>query len=122
MTVQAQYCSDACQRKEARRRRRRLNPEGVAAAGRRYRQNNPDSLRRKDQRRRARKRSAFIEDVHPLVVLERDDGVCGICGGDVDPEDFHVDHIIPLARGGEHRYANVQPAHPWCNLSKCDRL
>ena len=65
---------------------------------------------------------AFVEEVYPLVVLERDDGICGICGEDVDPFDFHVDHIIPLSRGGEHSYANTQPAHPFCNLSKNDRL
>lgn len=53
-----------------------------------------------------------------LVVLEMDDRVCGICGEDVDPFDFHVDHIIPLAEGGEHSYANVQVAHPSCNTSK----
>jgi 5-methylcytosine-specific restriction endonuclease McrA len=71
-----------------------------------------------EARRRARKRAAFVEDVHSLVVLERDDGVCGICGGDVDPMNFDVDHVVPLARGGEHSYANVQAAHPPCNTRK----
>lgn len=60
----------------------------------------------------------FIEDVHPLIVIERADGVCGICGGDVDPLNFHVDHIVPLSKGGEHSYANTQAAHPHCNISK----
>ena len=41
-----------------------------------------------------------------------------ICGESVDPDDFHVDHVIPLALGGWHCYANVQPAHPFCNVSK----
>lgn len=61
---------------------------------------------------------AFVEYVHPLVVLELHDGMCGICGDDVDPSDFHVDHIEPLAKGGEHSYLNTQPAHPRCNMSK----
>lgn len=73
-------------------------------------------------RRRTRFTGAHIEDVVRLVVLERDDGVCGICGEDVDPFDFHVDHVVPLARGGEHSYANAQVAHPFCNLSKNDSL
>lgn len=73
-------------------------------------------------KRRALRQGQFVERVSSLVVLERADGVCGICGGDVDPLDFHVDHIVPLSRGGEHSYSNTQPAHPFCNLSKHDRL
>jgi hypothetical protein len=71
--------------------------------------------------RRASKRDAFVEAVDALTVLERDDGVCGICGGDVDPTDFHVDHVVALANGGEHSYANVQAAHPACNIKKGKR-
>jgi 5-methylcytosine-specific restriction endonuclease McrA len=79
--------------------------------------------RRKQMNRSARKRgSGRYEPIDQLVVLERDDGVCGICGGDVDPMDYHVDHIIPLARGGEHTYANVQTTHPSCNVAKGARL
>jgi 5-methylcytosine-specific restriction endonuclease McrA len=66
----------------------------------------------------ARQYRAYVEDVHPLVVLERDDGVCGICGEDVDPQNYHVDHIVPLAKGGEHSYRNTQAAHPACNMKK----
>lgn len=80
----------------------------------------PERLMRQ-QAREARKRGQFVENVHPLAVLERDDGVCGICDSDVDPFDFHVDHVIPLSAGGEHSYANVQVAHPICNLRKGDR-
>lgn len=57
-----------------------------------------------------------------LVVLEMDDGICGICGEDVDPFRYEVDHIIPLARGGEYSYANVQAAHPLCNQRKNRRM
>jgi hypothetical protein len=86
----------------------------------------PDAVkaihRRKAHRRRLRRQDAFVEDVDPLVLLERDDGACGICGADVDPLNFHVDHIVPLARGGEHSYANAQVAHPACNARKGARL
>jgi 5-methylcytosine-specific restriction endonuclease McrA len=79
---------------------------------------NPDGHRNRQARRRARKRNAHVEHVHPLVLLELHDGVCGICGGDVDPMNFHVDHIEPLALGGDHSYDNTQPAHPSCNQRK----
>jgi 5-methylcytosine-specific restriction endonuclease McrA len=77
-----------------------------------------DKARRDAQAARARKRDAFVEHVDPLVVLERADGACGVCGWDVDPFDFHVDHIVALVNGGEHSYRNVQPTHPECNLRK----
>lgn len=72
--------------------------------------------------RRARLRNAFVENVDAQVVYERDEGICGLCDIAVDPTDYHVDHIIPLAKGGEHSYKNVQLAHPSCNLTKGDKL
>jgi 5-methylcytosine-specific restriction endonuclease McrA len=78
----------------------------------------PMRRRMRSAARRARLRGQFVEHVHPLVVLERDDGACGICGGDVDPLNFDVDHIVAIARGGEHSYANVQVAHRLCNQRK----
>lgn len=83
-----------------------------------YHAAHPEVARRHGAKRRALKHNAFVEHVEPLVVLELDDGVCGICGEDVNPFDFHVDHAIPLVRGGEHSYANAQVAHPVCNLRK----
>lgn len=83
-----------------------------------YYEANPEIWQRTNRRRAAAKRARFVDDVDRLVVLEMDDGVCGICGEDVDPMDFHVDHIVPLSRGGEHSYANSQSAHPRCNRRK----
>jgi 5-methylcytosine-specific restriction endonuclease McrA len=69
-------------------------------------------------RRRARLREAFVEIIEPLRVWERDAGICGICGEAADPADWHLDHIIPIAKGGEHSYANVCVTHPICNWRK----
>jgi 5-methylcytosine-specific restriction endonuclease McrA len=98
------------------------NREKVNARQERYRRENPETHRLKQSGYRARRKSVFVEQVHPLIVLERDDNVCGICFEDVDPMNFHVDHIIPLALGGEHSYANVQVTHPFCNHSKGARI
>lgn len=81
----------------------------------------PDRAADYVEKRRARKLAAFVDDVKRAVVFERDEGICGICGTPVDPKRFHVDHIIALAKGGEHSYANVQLAHPACNHRKGDR-
>ena len=68
--------------------------------------------------RNAKKLEQFIEVVDPLVVYNRDKGICGICHKIVSIDDYHIDHIIPLSKGGEHSYNNVQLAHSKCNLHK----
>lgn len=114
------------QRDERARRWRQDNPERHKANAERWLAANPEKARamsmKRSATRRARKAGAFVEYVDPLVVLERADGVCGICGQDVDPWTFQVDHIVPLAAGGEHSYANTQPAHALCNRKKWMKL
>jgi len=112
-------------RVRARDAARRQTPERrawQAAYWREWKLRHPEQAREISRRgqlaRRARKAAAFVEQVDPLVVLDRHDGICGICEQPVDPGDFHVDHVVPLARGGEHSYANTQPAHPSCNIRK----
>lgn len=68
--------------------------------------------------RRARVRGQFIEDVDPRIVYQTHGGCCGICKEFVPVENFDVDHVIPIARGGMHGYVNCTPAHPICNKRK----
>jgi 5-methylcytosine-specific restriction endonuclease McrA len=112
-------------RDEVNARRRAANKRDrpkISAAMQRWRNENPDKWRpihrKKEALRRARLRGCEAEAIDPAVVFERDEGVCGICGGAVDPADWHMDHVVPIARGGPHVYANVQVAHPRCNSSK----
>lgn len=42
---------------------------------------------------------------------------CGICGSPIDGK-YHIDHIIPVSKGGEHVIENLQLTHPICNLRK----
>jgi 5-methylcytosine-specific restriction endonuclease McrA len=98
----------------------------MKAARARWDAEHPEELRAKRRNdcmiRRARKRNAFVEAVKAEEVFLRSDGICGICGGPVSREKFHVDHIIPLSKGGQHSYANTQAAHPLCNMRKGDSL
>jgi 5-methylcytosine-specific restriction endonuclease McrA len=48
----------------------------------------------------------------------RQSGRCAICGARMVWGEFHVDHRIPVARGGQHAESNLQLAHPKCNLAK----
>lgn len=74
--------------------------------------------RKRQLTRRTRKKNKFVEYVDPRVLYERDGGICGICKTQVHMNNFHVDHIIPLSRGGKHSYENTQIAHQHCNQVK----
>lgn len=57
-----------------------------------------------------------------LAVIERDGLICGLCGGDVEPTDVHIDHIYPVALGGGDDLKNLQVAHSLCNIRKGARV
>lgn len=48
-------------------------------------------------------------------------GKCWHCGKLVGRR-YHVDHLIPLRKGGKHDASNIVIACPLCNLSKKDKL
>lgn len=50
-------------------------------------------------------------------VFERDSHVCLKCGA---RDDLAIDHIVPLARGGDNRMENLQTLCKRCNSSKGD--
>lgn len=53
----------------------------------------------------------------PLAV--RDHWRCGICCGRIETlDEATIDHIVPLSRGGQHVWSNVQIAHAACNARK----
>lgn len=89
-----------------------------------------DAMRAAYHRRRAKTHGvARVEKFSHLEVFERDGWRCGICGEAVDgglayPDrrSASLDHIIPIARGGQHERSNVQLAHLVCNQWKHARL
>ena len=90
---------------------------------------NPGKYNAQSAARRAKILGSFVETVEIDVLLRRDRHTCGICNGPIpkdvefgDPLYPNIDHIIPLAGGGEHSYQNTQPAHASCNFQKGDKL
>jgi len=113
------------------------HPQEVLANARAYREANRDKTRAATQRwqilnrekkaeasarRRARRLGSFVENVNRMRVWERDQGRCGICGEPADETGWHLDHMTPLARDGEHSFANTQVTHATCNFAKGTRL
>jgi 5-methylcytosine-specific restriction endonuclease McrA len=73
--------------------------------------------------RRARKRKATIlQLVDRRAILALDGGLCHLCDLPVDPQAFHLDHVIPLSVEPIHADFNAAIAHPTCNQRKHARL
>ncbi|WP_166785555.1 HNH endonuclease [Cryobacterium cryoconiti] len=80
-------------------------------------------------RRRALLRDARVEAFEAIEIFERDGYLCRICDEPLNmlvdfPHPLYptIDHIFPLALGGEHSRANAQSAHLTCNVRKGTRL
>jgi len=85
----------------------------------------PETVWRHAAARRARINQARLEDFDRLEIFERDHWICQICNRPVDrekpwrkPTSPSLDHIVPVARGGEHSRANAQTACLRCNMRK----
>lgn len=79
----------------------------------------------KNRRRRAAKRGRLSEPYTLAGIAARDRGRCGLCGGRVamkqavpHPKAPTIDHVLPVAEGGDDTRANVQLAHFRCNSAK----
>lgn len=72
-------------------------------------------------KRRALLRSVTYEKVAPSDISNWETRLCGICNKLIEDK-FHIDHIIPLIRGGTHTASNLQLTHPICNLRKNSKL
>lgn len=55
-------------------------------------------------------------------IYNKNKGKCAICGRFVSYDDFTIDHIIPLSRGGENKLTNLQCTCYVCNQIKHDIL
>jgi 5-methylcytosine-specific restriction endonuclease McrA len=95
-----------------------------------YIEANPDYRAGEDRRRRANILNNGSEPYTLLEVLETYGAVCHLCSLPIDmtlPRQsgtpgwqlgLHIDHVIPIAKGGPDTLANVKPSHAVCNLSK----
>lgn len=79
--------------------------------------------------RRQRRKDARTERFDPFEVFERDKWRCHICGirtpkrlrGTYEDSAPELDHVIPLAAGGEHSRRNTACACRKCNIEKGDK-
>jgi 5-methylcytosine-specific restriction endonuclease McrA len=100
------------------------NKEKCREHAARFYAENPIARAMYENRRRARKLGNggryTAADVRSLYVRQL--GKCAYhsyCGTKLD-DDFHIDHKIPISRGGSNGIANIQLLCAPCNLSKSD--
>jgi len=55
-------------------------------------------------------------------VLNRDGFRCKYCGSTAEEAPLHVDHVVPIARGGKTRLSNLVTSCSPCNLGKSTKL
>lgn len=97
-------------------RKRQIRSGAQARRLRRYRYLNPDKVREWDQRRKNGSTGPLPYGTIPkLRSLQRNR--CACCGINLSKA-YHIDHIVPIAKGGKHEAENIQLLCPSCNLHK----
>jgi 5-methylcytosine-specific restriction endonuclease McrA len=74
--------------------------------------------REKSKRRKAVQRGSVGVHVTATQIRKRFDqfsNLCAYCGSNGD---LHIEHVIPIAKGGNHVLGNIIPACSRCNYSK----
>jgi hypothetical protein len=85
-----------------------------------YRAKNPDKVREWSTTRLSRK-TGRLPNGTVKSIGERQQWLCVYCKCDVSQK-YHVDHIVPLAKGGNHVPENIQILCPSCNVRKSSKL
>lgn len=104
---------------QASRRWKTSRHEYVLAQARLYRRAHLARYAEHAAHRRARKLHApVVEQIDRAAIIARDRSLCHICGLSVSHADMSLDHLIPLAVGGEHSARNLAVAHILCNKKR----
>ena len=120
------YYANPERAKATRAKWRRENVDRVNEMLELWRLANPERFEASRKARRARRRARLAgapgrytaDDV--AAQMAEQDGCCMYCGERVT--DYHVDHYIPLARGGSNGPENIVIACPPCNLKKGTKM
>jgi 5-methylcytosine-specific restriction endonuclease McrA len=100
------------------------NKESCAERSATWHKENPERHLVHTQNRRALKKQGDGRISQGLTarLLALQKGRCACCKGDLKELGRHLDHIVPLSKGGAHEDANIQLLCPSCNTSKRDKL
>jgi 5-methylcytosine-specific restriction endonuclease McrA len=107
--------------KEACKRYRNRHPEKYKASKKKYLKNNPEIRRVWEHRKRVIKANQLGDwkAEYEKVLFEVQKGLCFYC--DTLLGEYHIEHMVPLSRGGMHDRKNIVLSCPDCNLRKGTR-
>ena len=97
---------------------RKNNKEKIINGRRRYAKKYPEKINAKASRKRAMLKNAL----HPDHKKEHDKFLAHLAKILKPFQDLHVDHIVPLARGGSHHISNLRLLPAKINISKREKL
>lgn len=93
-----------------------------------------NKLDRRKGGKRASEYGAYHEPYHRMQVIVRYGATCHLCLEPIDinisrkigqegwEKSLHIDHVIPLSKGGDDTIENVRPSHALCNMRKGSTL
>lgn len=109
--------ADAARARREERTAKRVADGSSAAALREYRKKNPEKVAEWGQSRRSSKIGRVPRGtVWRLRVTQGD--ACTYCGAAIPP--YHLEHKLPVSRGGTNAESNLHLTCPRCNLRKSD--
>lgn len=106
------------------------NKDKVKEIKRKWLDKNPGIGRVYRARRKARLRGSTVEKYTTDEVLVKYGTDCHLCGKSINlnaprrvgkigwQNGLHIDHLIPISKGGSDTLSNVRPAHGLCNMKK----
>jgi 5-methylcytosine-specific restriction endonuclease McrA len=109
-----------------------VRKDAITANGRKRRLTVAGAAR--TNRKRAIKMGVQTEWYSPMQIVELYGENCHLCNEPIDldaprqvgklgwEKSLHIDHVIPLSKGGHDLIENVRPAHGYCNNIKSDTL
>jgi 5-methylcytosine-specific restriction endonuclease McrA len=109
-------------------------PEKEKERKKKWSSKNSEKIAEMSRRRRARIKNNDFEFYTEDEVLNLYGKQCYICNKDIDllmprrvgtigwENGLHIDHIVPISKGGSDTLNNVRPAHALCNIKKGDKI
>ena len=95
-----------------------------------YRIENINKVRERERSKTRKRRASITIPYSESLVISVYGTKCYICSNEIDfnsprkagitgwENGLHIDHVIPLSKGGVDTLENVRPAHGKCNLAK----